>query len=52
MKYVYVILVLLMVQGCAEDDGEKYELKSPCVSADTDNDAPCQKRRPKNQGIG
>ncbi|MDA0781472.1 MAG: DUF2706 domain-containing protein [Rickettsiales bacterium] len=52
MKYIYVVLMLLFIQGCAKDDSAKYDLKSPCVSADTDNDAPCQKRSPKNQAIG
>ena len=46
-----MLLVILFVQGCAEDDASKYELKSPCVSAETENDAPCQKRRPQNQGM-
>jgi hypothetical protein len=51
MKYVVLLLMVFFVQGCAEESAEKYELKSPCVSADTDKDAPCQRRRPVNQGI-
>ena len=47
-----MILVVFFIQGCAEDSHEKYELKSPCVSAETGKEAPCQKRRPVNQGIG
>ena len=51
MKYFVVLFVALFLQGCVDDSAKKYELKSPCVAADTDNDAPCQKRRPVNQGI-
>ncbi len=53
MKYLFILLAVFLVQGCASDSDEKYDLKSPCVSADVDGGKanPCQKRRPANQGI-
>jgi len=51
MRYLLVILMVFVVQGCARTNHEKYDLKSPCVAAETDKEAPCQKRRPVNQGI-
>jgi hypothetical protein len=53
MKYLLVIMSVFLLQGCAADSDEKYDLKSPCVSADQDGGKanPCQRRRPVNQGI-
>lgn len=46
-------MAVFLIQGCTTDSDEKYDLKSPCVSADQDGAKanPCQKRRPVNQGI-
>ncbi|MET0155942.1 MAG: hypothetical protein ABW189_07575 [Rickettsiales bacterium] len=41
------LLVLLGASGCAASKEEKYELKSPCVSADSPDPSPCA-RRPAN----
>lgn len=53
MKFLFIVVSVLLLQSCAQGSAEKYDLKSPCVSADTgDGKAnPCQRRRPVNQDI-
>lgn len=45
MRIALVILSMIILQSC-QSDPEKHELKSPCVSADSESGQnPC-KRRP------
>lgn len=48
MKKILLIIIPLFLFSCAQDSQEKYDLKSPCVSAeiiDNDNfDTPCVRR--------
>jgi len=47
MKYLLIIISFFIITACSSDQ-DKYELKSPCVAADTTDktiDAPCQRRR-------
>jgi uncharacterized lipoprotein YajG len=50
-KYLVLLCAVVMLAACRSDPN-KYELKSPCVSADSDSHVgPCQKRMPANQWI-
>jgi hypothetical protein len=53
-KFVLVVVMTLFMQGCISGNAEKYELKSPCVTADSisfDYSQPCSKRSPANQHL-
>lgn len=55
-KIILIVLLALSIQACVNNDPDKYEMRSPCVSADVDGGqvaqpAPCQKR-PINKTIG
>lgn len=52
MRIFLVILSLLVLQSC-QSDPEKYELKSPCVSADSPSaQVPCVRRPIPGNQIG
>lgn len=54
-RYLVLLLALIYLHGCTDNNPDKYELKSPCSSADIDGQdnaqSPC-KRRPANIWMG
>ena len=54
-KYFALIAILFASQACTDTNPDKYELKSPCVSASLSEvsaaQSPCV-RRPANQHVG
>jgi hypothetical protein len=54
LKLSILLLLSVSVIGCTGASDKKYELKSPCVSADipgATHQAPCVRRRPINQDV-
>jgi len=51
IRTALIILSLFALQGCFNNDPNRYELKSPCASADTGQITPCI-RVPVNKSMG